>query len=116
MFVGHSAEDVAFGVLELGEDADGRDRRLRHDDAPVMFRDGVGDRVEVVHGDGAFEAIRAADAARLLALVQQSQHARLALVARVHEIEIRRSPRLEAPAEDRFVEAAAALDIVGVDM
>src|ERR1700688_2689386 len=80
-----------------------------------MFSDGVGDRIEVVHGDAAFEAIRAARAARLLALVQQSLHARLALVARVHEIKIRRPPRLEAPAEHGFVEATAALDVVGVN-
>ena len=36
-------------------------------------------------------------------------------VTGVDEIEIGRSPWLEAPGEDGFIETAAALDIVGVD-
>src|SRR5437868_4254239 len=115
VFVGHGAQDVAFGVLELRQDADGRDRRLFHDDAAAVFHDRRTHAVEIVDGDGALETVRPALAPRLLALVQQPLHTWPLLVACVNKIEIRRTPRLEAPAQNGFVEPPAALHIFGVN-
>src|ERR1700724_2023392 len=104
VFVGHGAEDVALGILELRQGADRRDRRLFHDDAATVLCHSCGDGIEIADRDGAFETVRSAHAARLLAFVHQALDAGPLLVAGVYEIEIRRSPWLEAPAEHGFVE------------
>src|SRR5260221_13082109 len=113
--VGHRADDVALGVFERCQDADRRDRRLLHEDAATVLCCSLGDGVEIVDGNGAFETVRTARAARLPALVHQALDTGVLFVAGMYEIEIGRPPRFEAPAEHGFVKAAAALDVVGVN-
>ena len=113
--VSHGAKNIAHGVLELRQQANRGNGRLFHDDVPAIFGDGFRDLVEIVHRDRAFETVWSALSARLLPFVHQSLDDGAFLVAGVHKIEILWLPGLQPPAEHRFIEAAAALNVVGMD-
>ena len=115
VFIGHGAQDIAFGILEFGEDAHGRDRGPVEDDAAAVLDNGAGYRVEVIDGDRTFEAIGAACAAGFLAFVHEAWHALVPVAAGMDEVEIRRTPGFKAPTKNSLVESAATLDVVGVN-
>ena len=87
---------------------------IRHDDPAAVLFDRSRNRVQILHRDRALEAVRPTAAARLLPLVQQALHTGFPFVAGVHQVEVGRSPRLEAPLENGLVETPTALHVIGM--
>src|SRR5579862_1561027 len=120
LHVAHRARDVAFGVFEPNECSHADDlKRLMYDFA-AMLDDRLLDRSEVIDGEGALPSDAAASSARLLAARRDEVRALGYRALRFvgiggDDVEIRRSPCLDAPAEDALVEAARALDVIGRD-
>src|SRR5579872_1798858 len=120
LHVAHRARDVAFGVFEPNECSHADDlKRLMHDFS-AMLDDRLLNRVEIIDRKGALPSDAAASSARLLAARRDEVRALGYRALRFvgiggHDVEIRRSPCLDAPAEDALVEAARALDVVGRD-
>src|SRR5579862_3199486 len=107
-------DDIALGVLKLDQPTDGRDFTLRHDNLASIRRDGGRGGVDVGDGYGAFITRHALAGHDFMPLLQGPLNSGILLVARRNQEETRRSPRLEAPVENVFVEATRPRQVVGM--
>lgn len=107
------AERITGWVFEEGEFTDRRDRHGLHDDAATERQRQCDGLTNVVDRDRALEAERTHALDELSALLQR--RAQGWGCGRRDEIESRRPPRLEPPAEEAFVERLACGEVVRVD-
>src|SRR5512133_306635 len=114
----HGAEDVALGVLEVGEGADVLELLAIDDLLAAGVGDGRLDRGEVVDAHGAHERGDRLAVDGAAALDDGAVDARLAVRAGGDEPVVDRSalPAPDLPVEDALVEALGPIGIGGVDL
>lgn len=114
-FVLHGADEVSFRVVEIESAADRGDVKFRHCDFAAVGFDCPDCGVDIIHSDGALEADHSLTVYRLLPFLQQASDTRIVLIARRDQVEIGRSPRLEAPSEGLFVKSPGATHVVAMN-
>src|SRR5262249_6903621 len=109
------SSDVALRIEEVRHGPNRRNMGLRCGEAAAMCLDGANRLVDVRHGNRALEADYLLTRRELSTVLQAAAHGVDRFLSRLDQIETGRAPRLEAPAEDGFVEFPGAGHIVCVD-
>src|SRR5262245_61157294 len=93
--------------------ADADDLVFVEDDPAALGENRGSNGSEIVDPDGALVPGAPASGDRQRPLAERSVNAGVGGRTGMDHVEVGRSPRLEAPAEDALVEAAGSLDVIG---
>src|SRR5262245_16850877 len=109
-------EDIAFGVLAIGEPADAWNGLARHQAGAAVLNDLRNHGIEILHVDRADETSHRLAIVGVQALVQAAIDAGLILRTGVDEPIVHVTKLIEPPAKQAFVEGTRARGIVGVNL
>lgn len=101
--------------MEIESAADRGNVKFCHRDCAAVCFNRADRGVDVIHCERTFEADHSVARHRVLPLLQEASDPRIVFIARCNQVEIRRSPRFEAPAEGLFIKSTAASHVVAVN-